>query len=103
MPAAEDTLAEERRIGRIPVRNLWLLMLYASDLNVRSSKKSAPLSDRDRCGRKLCVGVANSEVALRYTKYEKADARARVRRDASRRIDPRGNSPVKNPRLSRGH
>src|SRR5437016_4495297 len=22
----------ERRIGRIPVRNLWLLMLYASDL-----------------------------------------------------------------------
>ena len=26
------TLTTERRIGRIPVRNLWLLMLYASDL-----------------------------------------------------------------------
>jgi 5-methylcytosine-specific restriction enzyme subunit McrC len=25
-------LGEDRRIGRIPVRNLWLLMLYASDL-----------------------------------------------------------------------
>ena len=23
---------KEKRIGRIPVRNLWLLMLYASDL-----------------------------------------------------------------------
>lgn len=32
-------------------------------------------------GRKLCVGVANSAVALRYTKYEKADARARARRE----------------------
>src|SRR5665213_1898683 len=27
-----DSPREERRIGRIPVRNLWLLMLYASDL-----------------------------------------------------------------------
>jgi hypothetical protein len=25
-------VAPESRIGRIPVRNLWLLMLYASDL-----------------------------------------------------------------------
>jgi 5-methylcytosine-specific restriction enzyme subunit McrC len=34
MPAEVDAgaLTEERRIGRIPVRNLWLLMLYASDL-----------------------------------------------------------------------
>jgi 5-methylcytosine-specific restriction enzyme subunit McrC len=34
MPAEiyADSLGEERRIGRIPVRNLWLLMLYASDL-----------------------------------------------------------------------
>jgi 5-methylcytosine-specific restriction enzyme subunit McrC len=29
---AADLLPGERRIGRIPVRNLWLLMLYASDL-----------------------------------------------------------------------
>ena len=34
MPAEIDAaaVAEESRIGRIPVRNLWLLMLYASDL-----------------------------------------------------------------------
>jgi 5-methylcytosine-specific restriction enzyme subunit McrC len=34
MPAEinADPPVEERRIGRIPVRNLWLLMLYASDL-----------------------------------------------------------------------
>ena len=34
MPAAAETAAApgERLIGRIPVRNLWLLMLYASDL-----------------------------------------------------------------------
>src|ERR1035437_5067060 len=29
---APDLPAGERRIGRVPVRNLWLLMLYASDL-----------------------------------------------------------------------
>ena len=29
---SEDTSTNERQIGRIPVRNLWLLMLYASDL-----------------------------------------------------------------------
>src|ERR1039457_2171328 len=29
---ASDLPPGERRIGRIPVRNLWLLMLYASDL-----------------------------------------------------------------------
>ena len=29
---ATDLPPAERRIGRIPVRNLWLLMLYASDL-----------------------------------------------------------------------
>src|SRR5665811_210634 len=29
---APDLPPGERRIGRIPVRNLWLLMLYASDL-----------------------------------------------------------------------
>lgn len=29
---ATDVPPGERRIGRIPVRNLWLLMLYASDL-----------------------------------------------------------------------
>jgi 5-methylcytosine-specific restriction enzyme subunit McrC len=29
---ATSTLPSEGRIGRIPVRNLWLLMLYASDL-----------------------------------------------------------------------
>src|ERR1035438_477024 len=27
-----DLSPGERRIGRIPVRNLWVLMLYASDL-----------------------------------------------------------------------
>jgi len=34
MPAEinAESPGEERRIGRIPVRNLWLLMLYASDL-----------------------------------------------------------------------
>lgn len=31
-PVAGDNSAAEGRIGRIPVRNLWLLMLYASDL-----------------------------------------------------------------------
>jgi|SRR5664279_2655661 len=31
-PAESSALAAEAHIGRIPVRNLWLLMLYASDL-----------------------------------------------------------------------
>lgn len=30
--AALDRPPEERRIGRIPLRNLWLLMLYAADI-----------------------------------------------------------------------
>lgn len=32
MSATQGVAIENRRIGRIPVRNLWLLMLYASDL-----------------------------------------------------------------------
>ncbi|MBU9556491.1 5-methylcytosine-specific restriction endonuclease system specificity protein McrC [Burkholderia multivorans] len=32
MSAKQGVAIENRKIGRIPVRNLWLLMLYASDL-----------------------------------------------------------------------
>ena len=32
MSANQGVAIESRKIGRIPVRNLWLLMLYASDL-----------------------------------------------------------------------
>lgn len=39
-PTVQITPVEEGRIGRIPVRNLWLLMLYASDLfRMRGSGK----------------------------------------------------------------
>lgn len=43
---AMDLPPGERRIGRIPVRNLWLLMLYASDLaRVRGAFNA--ITDRD--------------------------------------------------------
>ena len=32
LPKPNTALKESGYIGRIPVRNLWLLMLYASDL-----------------------------------------------------------------------
>ncbi len=32
LPAIEEVPAGQGYVGRIPVRNLWLLMLYASDL-----------------------------------------------------------------------
>ena len=35
----------ERRIGRIPVRNLWLLMLYASELTRTKGVSEAALED----------------------------------------------------------
>ena len=35
----------ERLIGRIPVRNLWLLMLYASDLTRWSGAFNAIVDD----------------------------------------------------------
>lgn len=37
--------AGERRIGRIPVRNLWLLMLYASDLTRSRDAFNAAVED----------------------------------------------------------
>ena len=41
-----DRCPGERRIGRIPVRNLWLLMLYASDLT-RTKEVRDVLTDDD--------------------------------------------------------
>jgi 5-methylcytosine-specific restriction enzyme subunit McrC len=46
--SASDVLPGERRIGRIPVRNLWLLMLYASDLTrVRGAFNADEIDDED--------------------------------------------------------
>lgn len=44
-PVAGDNSAAEGRIGRIPVRNLWLLMLYASDLFRTSAIGTVGLED----------------------------------------------------------
>jgi 5-methylcytosine-specific restriction enzyme subunit McrC len=42
MPDAHEEIG---RVGRIPVRNLWLLMLYASDLFRNLEKAKVAVED----------------------------------------------------------
>jgi 5-methylcytosine-specific restriction enzyme subunit McrC len=44
-PGAEEAEAGQGYVGRIPVRNLWLLMLYASDLFRMRGKDGVGLED----------------------------------------------------------
>jgi 5-methylcytosine-specific restriction enzyme subunit McrC len=47
-PVEVETSVGERRIGRIPIKNLWLLMLYASDLaRIRGACKALIEEDPD--------------------------------------------------------
>lgn len=53
------------RIGRIPVRNLWLLMLYASDLFRDFEKAKVAIEDNPMTSQiwsQKCFAVASSAV-----------------------------------------
>lgn len=77
------------RVGRIPVRNLWLLMLYASDL-VRTAEVRSVLTDRaiDDLPDVVAVLLANEveqrvkrNLTLGYRHRERAVTRVRGRID----------------------
>ncbi len=90
-------LAHDRMVGRVPVRNLWLLMLYASDL-VRMRDDFRAALDRDIDDIPDLVARLLAETVERrlrrnltqgYRHYERALTRVRGRIDFPRhRVSP---------------
>ncbi len=70
--AATDVIAdadkEPGRIGRIPVRNLWLLMLYASDLFRDVSRAKTSVEDNPDDIPDLIAEILSRQVELRIKK-----------------------------------
>jgi 5-methylcytosine-specific restriction enzyme subunit McrC len=85
----KQQVSEERLIGRIPVRNLWILMLYASDLlRIRGNSHALLERDIDELP-ELIARLLTNEVELRmrrnltrgYIRQERVLKRVRGRID----------------------
>ena len=46
MSVPPTTLTDDRYIGKIPIRNMWLLMFYASDLYKQSGRDRRDIEER---------------------------------------------------------
>jgi len=68
-PLAADANAQPGYIGRIPVRNLWLLMLYASDLFRMHGTGGAGLEENPDELPELVAGILASAVETRQRRH----------------------------------